>query len=93
MCYDKYYSQRPKHPVISATTLLIPGYVNEEEVEGIARFISNLDKSIPYSLLVFHPDSFLSDLPNTPRKQVNACFEKAQKYLSNVHIGNKHLLW
>ena len=93
MCYKKYYTQRPKHPVISATTLLIPGYVDEEEVEGIARFISDLDKSIPYSLLVFHPDSFLSDLPNTPRKQVYACFEKAKKYLSNVHIGNKHLLW
>jgi pyruvate formate lyase activating enzyme len=93
MCYHKYYSQRSKQPVISATTLLVPGYVDEEQVEGIARFISDLDKSIPYSLLVFHPDSFLSDLPNTPRKQVYTCFEIAQKYLSNVHIGNKHLLY
>lgn len=92
MCYDKYYSHR-SDPVISATTLLIPGYVDVEEVEAIAKFISNLDKSIPYSLLVFRPDSFLSDLPNTPAKQVHACFEIAQQYLSHVHIGNKHLLW
>ena len=93
MCFDKYYSQRPEHPVISATTLLIPGYVDVEEVQGIAQFLSNLDKSIPYSLLIFHPDSFLSDLPNTPRKQAYACYDMAKKYLSNVNIGNKHLLW
>ena len=92
MCFNKYYSLRTS-PVISATTLLIPGYVDVDEVEAIALFLSNLDKSIPYSLLVFHPDSFLSDLPNTPPKQVNDCFEIAKKYLSNVHIGNKHLLW
>jgi pyruvate formate lyase activating enzyme len=73
--------------------LLIPGYVDVDEVEGIARFLSSLDRSIPYALLLFHPDSFLSDLPVTPRKQVNRCYKIAEKYLDNVHIGNKHLLY
>ncbi len=93
LCYEKFYDSRPDYPLLSAATLLIPGYVNEKEVENIANFLSSLDKSIPYSLLIFHPDSFLSDLPITPRKQVLRCHEIAQKYLENVHIGNKHLLY
>lgn len=90
-CYDSFYYQR-NDPVLTATTLLIPGYVNDVEVREIAKFIANLDENIPYSLLVFHPDSFLSDLPITSRQQVNECYSSAKKYLKNVHIGNRHLL-
>jgi len=78
--------------VISATTLLVPYYVDEEEIEGIARFISEINEDIPYSLLVFHPDYRLKDLPITPVSQVRRCYEVAKKYLKNVHIGNLHLL-
>ncbi|HDN73605.1 MAG TPA: radical SAM protein [Archaeoglobus sp.] len=78
--------------VISATTLLVPYYVDEREVEGIAKFISSINDEIPYSLLVFHPDYRLSDLPITPRSQVFRCYEVARKYLKKVNIGNLHLL-
>ncbi len=78
--------------VISATTLLVPFYVDEEEVEGIARFIASINDEIPYSLLVFHPDYRLMDLPVTPRDQVFRCYEVAKKYLKRVSIGNLHLL-
>ncbi len=90
--FDKYYYQRPKNPVLSATTLLIPGYVTTEEVESIAKFLSSLDENIPYSLLVFYPKSLLRDLPITPLKQVKDCLEIAKNYLQNVHLGNEHLL-
>jgi pyruvate formate lyase activating enzyme len=92
MCFDKFYHERRKNPVLTATTLLIPGYVDKNEVSSIAQFIAELDQSIPYSLLIFHPDSFLMDLPITPKQQVKECYEVAKKYLKNVHIGNKHLL-
>ncbi len=78
--------------VISATTLLVPYYVDEQEVEEIAKFIASINNEIPYSLLVFHPDYRLSDLPVTPRKQVFACYEAAKKHLKRVNIGNLHLL-
>jgi len=78
--------------VISATTLLVPYYVDEEEVERIAEFIASHDTSIPYSLLVFHPDYRLTDLPVTPKEQVFECYKKAKKHLKNVSIGNLHLL-
>lgn len=79
-------------PVLTATTLLVPFYVDEHEVEQIASFIANLNPEIPYSLLVFHPQFYMRDLPITPRDQVYRCYEAAKRHLKNVNIGNKHLL-
>lgn len=78
--------------VISATTLLVPYYVDEREVEGIAKFIASFDKRIPYSLLIFHPDYKLRDLPVTPVDQVRKCYNAAKKHLERVNVGNLHLL-
>jgi len=85
--------QRPKPPLLIASTLLVPGYVDEPEVAGIARFISGLNPEIPYSLLAFHPHFYLNDLPVTSRSHALRCQAAAQKAgLQNVHIGNVHLL-
>ncbi len=78
--------------VVSATTLLVPYYVDEKEVENIARFLSDFDPNVPYSLLVFHPDYRLNDLPITPLAQVKKCYEAAKKHLERVSVGNLHLL-
>jgi len=88
----EFYGERSNLPVLTATTLLVPGYVDALEVEEIARFISDLNPEIPYSLLVFHPDYLMSDLPVTPRKQVEECYKAARKHLKRVNIGNKGLL-
>lgn len=90
--YDRFHSSRSEVPLLTATTLLVPGYVDEHEVEGIARFLADLDQDIPYSLLVFHPDYVMRDLPVTPPKHVKRCYDLASKYLKNVHIGNLTLL-
>lgn len=82
----------PKRDMLTATTLLVPFYVEREEVREIARFISEQDKDIPYSLLLFHPDFLMTDLPTTPRRQLDECYEEARQYLSRVHVGNIHLL-
>ena len=79
-------------PEMSGCTLMVPGYVNHEEVELIVRFISEINPEIPYSLLVFHGDYQMKDLPITPRKQAEKCLEVAKRYLKNVHMGNKFLL-
>ncbi len=89
----EFYVKRPNTPILTATTLLVPGYVDKVEVEDIAKFIAELNPEIPYSLLVFHPDYLMKDLPITPTGQVKACYETAKKYLKNVNIGNVHLLW
>ncbi|MHC1592097.1 MAG: radical SAM protein [Candidatus Helarchaeales archaeon] len=87
------FSERPEIPLLIGTTLLIPGYVDEEEVRKIAHFISSLDPRIPYSLLGFYPHFFMRDLPRTSKKHAKRCLKAAQdEGLENVNIGNIHLL-
>jgi pyruvate formate lyase activating enzyme len=90
---ENYFDTRGKDmPELSGCTLMVPGYINHEEVELIAKFISEINHEIPYSLLVFHGDYQMRDLPITPKKQAKNCLETAKKYLKNVHLGNKFLL-
>jgi pyruvate formate lyase activating enzyme len=88
----KEFLSKSDFSVLTATTLLVPYYIDEVEVEKIAKFISDINPEIPYSLLVFYPEFFLNDLPVTPNEIVFKCYDKAKKYLKNVHIGNLHLL-
>jgi len=89
---EKFYDERPEVPVLTASTLLVPGYVDEKEIEEIAKFISEIDRSIPYTLLAFYPCYVMNDLPTTSRKLAYKCYETAKKHLDNVRIGNVHLL-
>lgn len=78
--------------ILTATTLLVPDYVDRREVAAIARFLADTAGDIPYSLLVFHPDYAMTDLPVTPRTQVEECARAARSVLPRVHIGNRHLI-
>jgi len=89
---ERFIKRRPELPVLTASTLLVPGYVDVEEVSNIARFIAEINQSIPYTLLAFYPQYVMTDLPTTSREQANKCYEAAKKYLENVRIGNIHLL-
>lgn len=86
--------RRPEMPLLIASTLLVPGYVDVAEVTGIARFIAGLNPNIPYSLLAFHPGFLMDDLPPTSWTHARRCLEAAQEAgLRTVHLGNRHLLW
>ena len=90
---ENYFGTRSSDiPELSACTLLVPGYTNSEEVESIAKFISSINKNIPYSLLIFHGDYQMRDLRITPRNQALECLKVAKKYLKRVNLGNKFLL-
>ncbi len=85
--------KRRDPPFLLASTLLVPGYIDEQEVEKIAAFIATLSPDIPYSLLGFHPHFYLSDLPATSRAHAFRCQTVAQRAgLRYVHLGNMHLL-
>ncbi len=80
-------------PFLCASTLLVPGYIDSYEVEMIASFIASLDRDIPYTLLAFHPDFMMTDLPVTSRRQAMEALEAARKAgLRRIWLGNAWLL-
>ena len=85
--------ERSVPPLVVASTLLVPGYVDVEQVHKIARFIASLNPEIPYSLLGFSPQFYMNDLPFTSARHAKETESAAlDAGLSNVRIGNKHLL-
>ncbi len=93
LIHDKFWnSEKNQPPVLGITSLLVPYYVDSEEIEQIASFLANLDPNIPYSLLIFHPDFQMNDLPVTPLEQLIDSYKAASEHLNNVNIGNLHLI-
>ena len=90
---SKWISRRPDPPLLTASTLLVPGYVEADQVSKLARFIVSLDPNIPYALLAFYPAFEMHDLPTTSRQQAMECLDAARAAgLHRVRIGNAHLL-
>lgn len=84
---------RPTPPLLIASTLLVPGYIDENEVRGIARFIASINPDVPYSLLAFYPHFYMSDMPLISKTSALRCLKAAQEEgVKNVRIGNVHLL-
>lgn len=89
----RYYQDRPSPPLLIASTLLVPGYIDQEEVREIASFIAALDPQIPYNLLGFYPHFAMQDLPRTSVKHAERCRKAAlESGLERVKLGNAHLL-
>ena len=85
--------ERPDPPFLIASTLLVPGYVDETEITALAGFIAGLNPNIPYSLLAFYPHFYIKDLPTTSRNHALRCLTAARDAgLHRVHIGNLELL-
>jgi pyruvate formate lyase activating enzyme len=85
--------ERREPPLVVASTLLVPGYVEADEVVKIAGFIAALDPEIPYSLLAFAPNFCMGDLPFTPARQAREAEAAARTAgVINVRVGNRHLL-
>jgi len=85
--------KRKNPPLIVASTLLVPGYIERKEVYQIAKFIASLNPEIPYSLLGFYPNFYFKDLPVTSRRHAEECKEAAlEAGVRRVKIGNIHLL-
>jgi pyruvate formate lyase activating enzyme len=80
-------------PRLVASTPLLPGYLDVQEVTAIARFISARDPRIPYALLGFFPHFLFHDLPRTSLRHAQDAAEAAHAAgLKSVRVGNRHLL-
>ncbi len=92
MVGERFFQERPELPVLTASTLLIPGYVDKKEVENLARSVAEIDPRIPYTLLAFSPHYIMSDLPTTTKKDAHECLDTASEHLEKVRLGNIGLL-
>ncbi len=89
----RHFEERPSPPLVVASTLLVPGYVDAREVGRIARFIARQNPRIPYALLGFAPHYLMPDLPTTSVRHAEEALQAAREAgLTNVRIGNRHLL-
>ncbi|MEM4558121.1 MAG: radical SAM protein [Desulfurococcaceae archaeon] len=89
----KYAKARQEPPILVVSTLLVPGYVDEYEVDQITRYIASINPEIPYILLGFHPDYMLIDLPTTSWNHAEKALKIARENgLKNVWIENVFLL-
>jgi pyruvate formate lyase activating enzyme len=87
------FGERPERPLVVASTLLVPGYVDVEEVSRIAAFIAGLDPLLPLVLLGFAPSFLMPDLPRTSLRHAEEAQAAALAAgLRDVRLGNRHLL-
>jgi len=85
--------ERPEVPLVIASTPLVPGYVDVEEVAALARFIARQGKDIPYLLIGFFSCYHLKDLPNTSLQHARRCLAAARAAgLRNVRLDNRELM-
>ncbi len=85
--------EHPGPALIVASTRLVPGYITAEEIGRIARFIADIHPDIPYTLLGFAPNFYVPDLPYTSVSHAEAALAAAREAgLTNVRVGNRHLL-
>jgi pyruvate formate lyase activating enzyme len=87
------FNLRKDPPVLVISTLLVPGYIDEYEIDKMTKFVAELNPDIPYVFLGFHPDYMLVDLPTTSYKHAETAVKIARENgLKNVYIGNVFLL-
>ncbi len=85
--------ERPDPPLLVVSVLLVPGYVDAEEVRRIAEYVASLPSNVPMVLLAFHPDHLMTDLPPTSRRHMEEAVKAAREAgVKEVYVGNEWLL-
>lgn len=75
---------------VEITTLLIPGKNDSnEEIRSIAKFIAQLDVSIPWHLSAFHPTYKMLEPSRTPESTLLRAYKIGQEEgLKYLYVGN-----
>ncbi len=75
---------------VEVTTLVVPGENDsEEELEGIAKFLADVDRDMPWHLSRFHPDYKFTDRAATAETTLKKAREIGEKCgLTYIYTGN-----
>jgi pyruvate formate lyase activating enzyme len=86
---SSYINERKDPPFLIVSTLLVPGYIDEQEIYNISKFLASINKNIPFSLLGFYPQFYMNDIKPTTLSFAEKCASIArQAGLTNIHIAN-----
>ena len=84
---------------VEATTLIIPGLNDSRtELQGIASFLAETDKTIPWHVTAFYPAHLMQDVPPTPRaslqlaRQIGVDTGLDFVYEGNIRAGGEDTL-
>ncbi|KPU63026.1 radical SAM protein [Thermococcus sp. EP1] len=84
---------RNEPPLLVVSTLVVPHYIDGEEVRKIATYLAKLDPEIPYVLLGFAPQHLMHDVLPTSKKQMEEVYHAAKEEgIKEVYIENYWLL-
>lgn len=74
---------------LEVLTLVIPGWVETDQIGAVARLIADLDPDIPFTILAFFPTYQMSDTPPpTLDQMVEACEAVCEAGVRQVRLGN-----
>ena len=80
------------HIKVRAESIFIPGYIDMDEVEKIAKFIAEVDLNIPYRIDAYIPYSRNDRFRRPTKAEMEGAKQISEKYLKNVsilHYGTK----
>ncbi len=83
LVYDNFRAAFDAGLKLKASTVLIPGYIDLDEIEAMVRFVAGLDPAIPFHVMGYVP------VPGTPwprptDEQMREAVELARSFLRNV---------
>ena len=74
--------------VLEVSTLYIPGLVEEDQIEKIAKILADLDPETPFSILAFFPAYKLKTRSPTLFEMIKAYVAAENAGLKNIKLGN-----
>ncbi len=83
------YELRKRGFVLEVLSLFIPGWVEVDQIGGIAGIISEVDPLIPFTILAFFPEYQLRDVSPPNLGQMLEAYKRAKdRGLKDVRLGN-----
>jgi pyruvate formate lyase activating enzyme len=75
--------------VLEVLSLYIPGLVETDQLESIARSLKQVDRSIPFTLLAFFPQYRMKKFPRPAVWQMIEAYQRVKATgLENIRLGN-----
>ncbi|UCE34510.1 MAG: radical SAM protein, partial [Deltaproteobacteria bacterium] len=75
--------------VLEVLSLFIPGWVETDQLERIARILVEVGSQIPYTILAFFPEYQLTHVPPPNLNQMIEAYTRVKETgLKNVRLGN-----